>query len=60
MEKIVCVLYVDPIDGYPKSYRGNLLKIDIYPGGQNVEPSGSETAEEEQSIFSPHLETEVP
>src|SRR5271163_824510 len=35
MAKIVCVLYDDPIDGYPKSYpRDDLPKIERYPGGQ--------------------------
>ena len=35
MAKILCVLYDDPIDGYPKSYpRDDLPKIDHYPGGQ--------------------------
>src|SRR5271163_3129263 len=37
MAKIVCVLYDDPIDGYPKSYpRDDLPKIERYPGGQTV------------------------
>src|SRR5271168_2328084 len=35
MSKIICVLYDDPVDGYPKSYaRADLPKIDHYPGGQ--------------------------
>jgi formate dehydrogenase len=35
--KILCVLYDDPIDGYPKSYpRDDLPKIDHYPGGQTL------------------------
>jgi formate dehydrogenase len=35
MAKILCVLYDDPIDGYPKSYpRDDPLKIDHYPSGQ--------------------------
>jgi formate dehydrogenase len=34
MAKILCVLYDDPVDGYPKSYpRADLPKIDRYPGG---------------------------
>src|SRR5277367_6770000 len=37
MAKIVCVLYDDPIDGYPKSYpRDDLPKIERYPGGQTL------------------------
>ncbi|MGA3303349.1 MAG: NAD-dependent formate dehydrogenase [Methylovirgula sp.] len=35
MAKVVCVLYDDPVDGYPKSYpRDDIPKIDHYPGGQ--------------------------
>ena len=37
MAKIVCVLFDDPIEGYPPSYaREGLPKIDRYPGGQTV------------------------
>ncbi len=37
MSKVVCVLYDDPVDGYPKSYpRDGLPKIDGYPGGQTL------------------------
>ncbi|MEJ1978203.1 MAG: NAD-dependent formate dehydrogenase [Acetobacteraceae bacterium] len=37
MAKVVCVLYDDPVDGYPKSYaRDDLPKIDRYPGGQTT------------------------
>ena len=37
MAKIVCVLYDDPVDGYPRSYaRDNLPVIDHYPGGQTL------------------------
>ncbi len=37
MAKIVCVLYDDPIDGFPTSYaRDDLPKIDHYPGGQRL------------------------
>jgi formate dehydrogenase len=37
MAKILCVLYDDPIDGYPTSYpRDNLPKIDRYPDGQTL------------------------
>jgi len=35
--KVLCVLYDDPIDGFPKSYaRDDLPKIDHYPGGQTL------------------------
>lgn len=37
MAKVVCVLYDDPIDGYPKSYaRDDVPKITSYPGGQTA------------------------
>jgi formate dehydrogenase len=37
MAKVVCVLYDDPIDGYPTSYpRDDVPKIDVYPGGQTA------------------------
>lgn len=37
MAKVVCVLYDDPIDGYPTSYaRDDLPKIDQYPDGQTL------------------------
>lgn len=37
MAKIVCVLYDDPVTGYPKSYaRDDLPKIDRYPDGQTL------------------------
>ena len=37
MAKVVCVLYDDPVDGYPKSYpRDDLPKIERYPGGQTL------------------------
>ena len=37
MAKVVCVLYDDPVDGYPRSYpRDDLPKIDHYPGGQTL------------------------
>ena len=37
MAKIVCVLYDDPIDGFPTSYaRDDLPRIDHYPGGQTL------------------------
>jgi len=37
MAKILCVLYDDPVDGYPKSYpRDDLPKIERYPDGQTL------------------------
>ncbi|MFG1397764.1 NAD-dependent formate dehydrogenase [Roseixanthobacter pseudopolyaromaticivorans] len=37
MAKIVCVLYDDPVNGYPKTYaRDDLPRIDHYPGGQTL------------------------
>ena len=37
MAKILCVLYDDPVDGYPKSYpRDDVPKIERYPGGQTA------------------------
>jgi formate dehydrogenase len=37
MSKIICVLYPDPIDGYPRSYvRDDLPKLTNYPGGQTL------------------------
>jgi formate dehydrogenase len=37
MAKILCVLYDDPVTGYPKSYaRADVPKIDHYPGGQTA------------------------
>ncbi|WP_327365981.1 NAD-dependent formate dehydrogenase [Streptomyces sp. NBC_01217] len=37
MAKVLCVLYDDPTDGYPKSYaRDDLPEIDHYPGGQST------------------------
>ncbi len=35
MAKVVCVLYDDPVDGYPKTYpRDGLPHLDRYPDGQ--------------------------
>src|SRR5512132_3917054 len=35
MAKILCVLYDDPVDGYPKSYaRHDIPKLERYPDGQ--------------------------
>ncbi|MFJ8729096.1 NAD-dependent formate dehydrogenase [Streptomyces bauhiniae] len=37
MAKIVCVLYPDPVDGFPPRYaRTSLPKIEGYPGGQTL------------------------
>src|SRR4029450_3184655 len=37
MGKVVCVLYDDPVDGYPTSYaRDGLPKLQRYPGGQTL------------------------
>ena len=37
MAKILCVLYDDPVDGYPTSYpRDDLPKLDRYPDGQTL------------------------
>ncbi|VEB35958.1 NAD+-dependent formate dehydrogenase [Legionella sainthelensi] len=37
MAKILCVLYDDPIHGYPKTYaRNDLPIIEQYPDGQSI------------------------
>ena len=37
MAKVVCVLYDDPVDGYPKTYaRDDLPRLDRYPDGQTL------------------------
>jgi len=37
MAKVLCVLYDDPVDGYPKSYaRDGLPKLEHYPDGQSL------------------------
>jgi hypothetical protein len=37
MAKVVCVLYDDPVNGYPKSYpRDDVPRIDHYPDGQTL------------------------
>jgi formate dehydrogenase len=37
MAKIVCVLYDDPVDGYPSSYaRDDIPQLEQYPGGQTM------------------------
>jgi formate dehydrogenase len=41
MAKVLCVLYDDPVDGYPPSYaRDDIPRITSYPGGQTT-PSPS-------------------
>ena len=37
MAKVLCVLYDDPVNGYPKTYaRNDLPHLDGYPGGQTL------------------------
>jgi len=37
MAKVLCVLYDDPVDGYPTSYaRDDLPQLEQYPGGQSL------------------------
>lgn len=37
MAKVLCVLYDDPVTGYPKSYpRDTIPDIKVYPGGQTL------------------------
>ncbi|MGQ0717226.1 MAG: NAD-dependent formate dehydrogenase [Pseudonocardiales bacterium] len=37
MAKVLCVLYDDPVDGYPPAYaREDIPRIEGYPGGQTV------------------------
>ena len=37
MAKIICVLYDDPVDGYPKTYaRDDCPQPKIYPDGQTL------------------------
>lgn len=37
MAKIVCVLYEDPVSGYPKKYaRDSIPKLNVYPDGQTL------------------------
>ena len=36
-QRSLCVLYDDPVDGYPRSYpRDDVPRIDHYPGGQTL------------------------
>jgi formate dehydrogenase len=37
MAKVLCVLYPDPVDGYPTTYaRDELPHLDHYPDGQTL------------------------
>ena len=37
MAKVLCVLYDDPVDGYPKAYaRDQIPTLDRYPDGQTL------------------------
>ena len=37
MAKVLCVLYDDPVDGYPKTYAiDSIPKLEKYPGGQTM------------------------
>src|SRR5436190_17599966 len=37
MAKVLCVLYDDPVDGYPKDYpREDLPRLAAYPNGQTL------------------------
>lgn len=37
MAKVLCVLYDDPVGGYPTAYaRDNIPKLDLYPSGQTL------------------------
>ena len=37
MAKVLCVLYDDPVDGYPKSYaRDGIPRLEKYPDGQSL------------------------
>jgi len=41
MAKIVCVLYEDPVTGYPSTYaRDDIPNIERYPGGQTTPTQG--------------------
>src|SRR5256712_6086688 len=41
MAKIVCVLYDDPVDGYPSSYaRDDIPTLERYPDGQTLPTPG--------------------
>jgi formate dehydrogenase len=41
MAKVLCVLYDDPVDGYPPAYaRDGIPRVDRYPDGQTVPSPG--------------------
>ncbi len=42
MAKVLCVLYDDPVDGYPTTYpRDSIPRVTSYPGGQSApSPAG--------------------
>jgi formate dehydrogenase len=42
MAKVLCVLYDDPVDGYPPQYaRDDIPKLEHYPGGQTMPTPGT-------------------
>ena len=45
MAKILCVLYEDPVDGFPTTYpRDTIPRIESYPSGQTVPPPMTSTS----------------
>ena len=45
MAKVLCVLYDDPVDGYPKTYaRDDIPEITHYPDGQRRQPRAPSTS----------------
>ena len=45
MSKILCVLYDDPVDGYPPAYpRDEIPKIERYPTGRRRPPRSGSTS----------------
>ncbi len=52
MAKVLCVLYDDPVGGYPTSYaREDIPKVEGYPGGQTV-PNPKQIAISSPASFS--------
>ncbi len=47
MANVLCVLYDDPIDGYP---RGSIPKIERYPDGQSAPTPQARTAPREYDL----------